>query len=277
MYEYQLGLYEKAFPDDLPLEEKLLLSKELGYDFMEFCVDLNPQRAARLEWSPQERRRLREFLWEHDLRMTTFSLSLLRAHPLGTLDREDNETAFQILRKGVDLACDLGCRVMLINGYDVYATPSTPETQARYGENIAKAASIAARRGMVLAVENAEKAFMDSIAKAARWVRQVNNPYFRIYGDIGNVANAAGGNADLAMLDLECGRGLIAAMHLKDTMPGEYRLTRYGEGHVDFPRSVAKIQELGIRIFTAELFCQPRLDWRAEAVRVNGFLRSFFQ
>ena len=65
--------------------------------------------------------------------------------------------------------------------------------------------------------------------------------------------------------------------HLKDTMPGEYRLTRYGEGHVDFPRSVAKIQELGIRIFTAELFCQPQLDWRAEAVRVNGFLRSFFQ
>ena len=78
------------------------------------------------------------------------------------------------------------------------------------------------------------------------------------------------------LLDLACGKGLIAAMHLKDTMPGEYRLTRYGEGHVDFPRSVELIQQLGIRIFTAELFCQPQLDWKAEAIRVNRFLRGFF-
>lgn len=276
MYEYQLGLYEKAFPDDLPLEEKLLLTKELGYDFMEFCVDLNPQRAARLDWTKEQRRQLREFLAANDLRMTTFSLSLLRGHPLGTLDDGDNEIAFDILRRGVDLACDLGCQVMLINGYDVYSGPSTPETQARYGRNIPKAAAIAAQRGVVLAVENAEKAFMDSIAKAARWVRQVDSPYFRIYGDTGNIANAAGGNTDLAMLDLACGRGLIAAMHLKDSMPGEYRLTRYGEGHVDFARSIDLIQELGIRIFTAELFCQPQLGWKEEAARVNHFLRSFF-
>ena len=32
MYEYQLGIYEKAMPDEMPLEDKLLCAKELGYD-----------------------------------------------------------------------------------------------------------------------------------------------------------------------------------------------------------------------------------------------------
>ena len=36
---YQLGLYEKAMPSDLSWEEKLNLTKESGFDYLEMSID----------------------------------------------------------------------------------------------------------------------------------------------------------------------------------------------------------------------------------------------
>ncbi len=276
MYRYKLGLYEKAMPDDMPLEQKLLAVKETGYDHMEMCVDLDPQRQKRLDWTKEERVYWRNFMFENDVPVTTFSLSALRGCPLGELDEQKNNQALEMIEKGATLACDLGARVMLINGYDVYDTPSTPQTVARFYENLAKAVAICEQKGIVMAIENAEKPFCDSVEKAAIYVRHQNSSCFGIYADCGNSANYAQGDADKVLYDLSCGRGMIAAMHLKDTTPGEYRMTRYGQGHVDFDRVVKTVKQMGVRIFTAELFYNPDVDWKPEAVRVGKFLRSFF-
>jgi len=276
MYTYQLGLYEKALPDDMPLREKLLTAKKLGYDYTELCVDLDPVRAARLDWTAAERRDLTAFMATNGLHFTTLSLSLLRRTPMGLSDESAAEF-MRILEKGLQLSCDLGAGILLFNGYDVYDVPSTAETQARFSKYLPRAAELAEKYGVVIGMENAEKEFIDSIAKAVYHVKQVNSPYLRIYGDVGNTANAMNGDADKAVADIRSGSGLIAAMHLKDTTPGEYRLTPYGAGHVDFTRSVALCKELGISVFTAELFQRPDVtDYEAEALRVHNFLRSFF-
>ena len=276
MYDYSLGLYEKAMPDSMPLEEKLLFAKRTGYDHMELCVDLDPAREARLNWTKEERAYWRNFVYEHDIPFTTFSLSALRRLPLGLLDPEKNEQSFKMLEKGARLACDLGSRVMLINGYDVYDEQSTSETTARFYENLPRAVSICERYGIILAIENAERQFCDKISKAAKYVDYINSPYFKIYADCGNTANSVNGNTDMALYDLATGTGKIAAMHLKDSIPGEYRFTPYGQGHVDFKRNIDFIKSMGIRIFTAELFYKQDTDFEAEAIRVNQFLRSFF-
>lgn len=274
--KYTLSLYEKAMPDNMPLFEKLLACRDCGFDSMEFCVDLNPERGARLNWTARERRALSGFLINNGMRIATLSLSALRACPLGELDANQNARALDMLEKGAWMCCDIGSQIMLINGYDVYATPSAPETVERFGQNIAKAAEICASYGVILAIENAERPFMDSFSKVAEWVRRIDSPYLRIYGDIGNTFNALKGNAELALADFDKGRGITAAVHLKDSMPGEYRFTRYGEGHVDFARSIQKCLDIGVRMFTAELFYRERLNWREEAARVNAFLRGFF-
>ena len=274
--KYTLSLYEKAMPDDMPLFEKLLTCRNCGFDSMELCVDLNPERGARLNWTARERRALSDFLIDNGMRIATFSLSALRACPMGELDANQNTRALDMLEKSAWMCCDIGSQIILINGYDVYATPSAPETVERFGRNIAKAAEICASYGVVLAIENAERPFMDSFSKVAEWVRRIDSPYLRIYGDIGNTFNAFKGDAGLALEDFETGRGITAAAHLKDTMPGEYRFTRYGEGHVDFTRSVKKCLDIGVRMFTAELFYREQLNWREEAMRVNTFLRGFF-
>ncbi|HWR24395.1 MAG TPA: L-ribulose-5-phosphate 3-epimerase [Feifaniaceae bacterium] len=274
--KYTLSLYEKAMPDGMPLNEKLLATRACGYDGMELCVDLNPEREARLNWTARERREISTFLIDNGMRIPTFSLSALRACPLGELDAAKNARALDMLEKSAWLCCEIGSHIILINGYDVYFTPSTPQTVERFGENIAKAAELCASYGVTLAIENAERPFIDRFGKAAQWVRHVDSPYLRIYGDIGNTFNAYEGDISHALMDFETGRGITAAVHLKDTLPGEYRFTRYGEGHVDFAQAVKKCLDIGVRLFTAELFYQEQLDWRGEASRVNTFLRGFF-
>lgn len=276
MYDYALGLYEKALPDDMPLTEKLLTARDLGYDYMELCVDLNPQRAARLDWTKEQRWELMDFMHRNGLRFVTLSMSVLRRSPMG--ESEENAAAFmQTLQKGLELACDLGARVILFNGYDTYNQPSTPETRTRYHRHLPEAVALAARYGVVIGMENAEKEFVDSIAKAAALVDEIDSPWLRIYGDIANTSQAMGGDVEKCMADIRAGKGRIAAMHLKDCIPGDYRFPNYGEGQVDFPRSVALCKELGIRIFTAELFLTPGVtDYKGQARRVQEFLRKFF-
>lgn len=273
---YTLSLYEKAMPDDMPLTQKLLSARECGYDGCELCVDTDTSRIARLDWTRSQRRELAEFLRREGLYITTFSLSALRSWTLGALDAGSNARALAMAEKAMDLCRDLGARILLINGYDVYSLPSTPQTAGRFRENLARVADIAASRGVMVGLENAEMPFIDSIAKAAAWVREINCPFLAVYGDVGNSYNAMEGSTPKVLADIEAGCGALSAVHLKDTEPGEYRYTRYGRGQVDFAASVSRCLDMGVRIFTAELFYQPHLPWKDEAVRVNRFLRGYF-
>ncbi|MEF1301578.1 xylulose 5-phosphate 3-epimerase, partial [Vibrio owensii] len=39
LQRHRVGLYEKALPNELSWEEKLSVTKELGFDFLEISVD----------------------------------------------------------------------------------------------------------------------------------------------------------------------------------------------------------------------------------------------
>ena len=274
-YRYSLGMYEKALPDDVPLGEKMHAARKCGFDHLEFCVDLNEERAARLDWSSDEREKWRRLSAEMGVPFTTFSLSLLRKTPLGMLDREKNEEAFRVIDKGCRLAVDLGSRVMLVNGYDVYEEPSTPETRARFFENLPKAVSICAYYGVILGIENAEMPFCRTITDAVELCSHVPSPFFRVYGDIGNETNAFDGDAGRVYEDMLKGRGYVTALHLKDSLPGKYRFRDYGKGHVDFARCVKAAKEMGVHLFTAEIFCDESRDYNRYAGEVAEFLRGY--
>ena len=275
-YRYSLGMYEKALPDEMPLDEKMLLAKESGFDHVEFCVDLLEERAARLNWPEAERERWRSTAVRMGVPFTTFSLSLLRKTPLGMLDPEKNREAFRVIDEGCRLAVALGSRVMLVNGYDVYDEPSTPETVARFYENLPAAVGICAYHGVILGIENAEMPFCSTIEDAVNYCRAVPSPYFRVYGDIGNSTNAFCGDADRTVEDLRKGRGYVTSLHLKDSLPNEYRFRDYGKGHVDFAKCIAAAKEIGVHLFTAEIFCDTGRDYIGYVSEVARFLRNYF-
>jgi L-ribulose-5-phosphate 3-epimerase len=59
---YTLGIYEKAMPDALSLENKLLAAKENGFEFLELCIDQDRSRQNRLDWPAKDRADLRRFM-----------------------------------------------------------------------------------------------------------------------------------------------------------------------------------------------------------------------
>lgn len=276
MYEYKLGLYEKAMPDDMPLTEKLLLTRELGYDYMELCVDLHPERAKRLDWTKEERWALVKFLQENNLKLVTLSMSVLRRCPIG-FSEESAQEFLRTLEQGLELACDLGCRVILFNGYDTFNTPSNDETKARLHRYLPQVADLAARYGVVIGMENADQKYVDTIEKASSIVKEVNSPWMRVYADFANSAVTYEGDMDKCEQDIYTGQGYVAAMHLKDAIPGDYRYAGYGKGMIDMQRMIDACKKMRLRLFTAELFLYADCDdYRAQAQYVHDYLRKFF-
>ena len=45
-----LGLYEKAIPKDITWKDRLQITKDLGFDFLEISVDESDDRLSRLDW-----------------------------------------------------------------------------------------------------------------------------------------------------------------------------------------------------------------------------------
>lgn len=272
--KYDIGMYEKAAPDGLALDEKMRMACRCGYDYIEFCVDMLPERAVRLEWSREERKRWRMLSYDMNIPFKTLSLSLLRKMPLGTLNQKINEQSLKIIEKAAMLAADIGSRIILVNGYDVYGEPSTDETKKRYYENLQKAADICSKYGLIIGIENSDTAFCATVQQVVEMANKVASPYVQVYADIANAVIAAEGDNQAALEDIRTGAGKIVAMHLKDMVPNDYRYTKYGEGNVDFEANIKLAKKLGVHMFTAELFCDGEMNYEEKAKNVNRFLRA---
>ena len=67
MEGYRLGLYEKAMPDELSLEEKLLLAKKIGFDYVEISIDETEEKISRLDFDKKRKNELHQFMTEQGL------------------------------------------------------------------------------------------------------------------------------------------------------------------------------------------------------------------
>lgn len=259
MTEYQLGLYEKAMPEALPLSEKLKAAGEAGFDFMELSIDEGDEKIARLDWTSSEIDRTRHFIEAAGLPVYSICLSAHRRFPLGDPDKAVRTRGLAIMEKAISLAASLGVRIIQLAGYDVYYKESSEATRAFFAENLARSVEMAARSSVLLAFETMETPFLNTVEKAMYWVNKIASPYLAIYPDLGNITCALNGNPQLVAADLESGRGHLAALHLKETKPGVFREVPYGAGHVDFKSGIKTAWALGVRFFTGEFW------WTREA------------
>jgi L-ribulose-5-phosphate 3-epimerase len=276
MARYRLGLYEKSMPTSLGLPEKLRETRAAGFDFLELSVDETPEKLERLELDAAARRALVEAMYDAGVRTETMCLSGHRRFPIGSSEPEVARRGMEIMAGAVDLAVDLGIRVIQLAGYDVYYSESTEETRQRFSDNLAECVELAAARGVVLAFETMETEFMNTVEKAMRHVRRVDSPYLQVYPDIGNLTNAARAAGRSPLDDLRTGRGRIAAMHLKETVPGKFREIPFGTGHVDFEAAIREALAMGVHLFVAEFWCPRQGDWRAQMQHARTFLRDRF-
>jgi len=232
--DYQLGMYEKSMPNTLSLGEKLNMCRECGFDWLELSIDETDEKLARLEWGQEERSELRHAMESEGVQIRTMCLSGHRKYPLGSSDPEIEKRGMEIMAKAIELAADLGIRIIQLAGYDVYYETGNDETRERFINNLKKAAVMASRRSVMMGFETMETPFMDTVEKAMIYVNAVNSPYLQVYPDIGNLTNASLIYSTSVTDDLMKGSGHIAAAHLKETVPGKYREIPFGTGHTDY-------------------------------------------
>jgi len=264
--KYSIGLYEKSMPNTLSLEEKLRTAKDVGYDYVEISIDETDEKLSRLDMKKEERMQLVKTMMDLEMPMRTMCLSGHRKYPLGSSDPAVCARSMEIMEKAIQLAEDLGIRIIQLAGYDVYYEQSTPDTVARFEENLNKAVLMAAKAGVVLGFETMETEFMDTVEKCMKYVNLVNSAYLNVYPDSGNITNAAVKYGTDVLKDLETGAGHIVALHLKESLPGRYREVRYGEGHVDFNAMINKAWELGVRKYVTEFWYTGNINWHDDLV-----------
>ena len=140
----------------------------------------------------------------------------------------------EIMEKAINLADDLGIRIIQLAGYDVYYEEGSEESERLFRENLKKATLMAASKGIVIGFETMETEFLNTTEKAMKYVNLIDNPYLGVYPDSGNLTNAAVTYGTSVLDDLETGRDHIFALHLKETVPGKFREIPFLTGHVDF-------------------------------------------
>lgn len=240
MKAYSIGLYEKAMPGKLSWTEKMLAAKKAGYDFIEISIDETDEKLKRLDMSKEERMGLVSLMQTLEMPIRTMCLSGHRKYPLGSNDPEIRQRSMEIMEKALQLADDLGVRIIQLAGYDVYYEQGNDETKKYFLNNLKKSSEMAAAKGILMGFETMETEFMNTVQKAMSYVKQVDSAYLNVYPDLGNITNAAVTYGKPVNNDLETGRGKLVAMHLKETVPGKFREIPFGTGHVDFENGIKK-------------------------------------
>lgn len=262
MKAYSIGLYEKAMPGNLSWTEKILVAKKAGYDFIEISIDETDEKLKRLDMSKEERIGLVSLMQALDMPIRTMCLSGHRKYPLGSNDPEIRQRSMEIMEKALQLADDLGVRIIQLAGYDVYYEQSNNETKKYFLNNLKKITEMAASKGILMGFETMETEFMNTVQKVMSYVKQIDSVYLNVYPDLGNITNAVVSYGKDVNNDLETGRGKLVAMHLKETVPGKFREIPFGTGHVDFENGIKKAWELGVRRFVTEFWYTGNPNWQ---------------
>jgi L-ribulose-5-phosphate 3-epimerase len=203
-------------------------------------------------------------------------LSGHRKYPIGSEDEKTRSRGMEIMSDAIDFAADTGIRIIQIAGYDEYYNPSNEQTRQYFGQNLRRSVELASRKGVILAFETMETEFLNTVGKAMYWVNLINSPYLKVYPDLGNITNAALLYGNKVVEDLISGRGHIAAMHLKESLPGKFREIPFGTGHVDFKNAIDTASKLGVKMFVSEFWYTGNEDWKEQLKFANKFIRSKF-
>ena len=273
----RIGLYEKALPASLDFVSWMEIAQELGFHFWELSIDESASRLARLGWTRKQRAELRSQSWQLDSPIHSMCLSGHRKYPFGSKDPDIRKKAAQIMAQAIELAYDLGIRIIQLAGYDVYYEEHTPDSHQLFLQGLRNACDMAERAGVVLAIEIMDTEYINSIYKYLEVAKIISSPNLKVYPDMGNLF---AWNNDIKK-NLEAGIQEIIALHIKDTkavtenFPGQFRDLIIGEGQVNFVRYFEILKQLNYHgPFVIEMWanqqslsdCQKNLRFALERI-----------
>ena len=239
-----IGIYEKGLPYSISWEERLLLAKRIGFDYIELSIDEDDGRIERLNWSAEQKRELLSMTQDIQMPILSLSLSAHRKYSLGSADLSIRRKGIDIFAKAIDFACELNIRFIQIMGYWVFYEPILSTSRDLFLEGLNYGINRAAKQGVMLGMENVEsREQICSIEQAMDYVKLINSPWFQLYSDFANLS-ALG--LDVPS-ELKKGEGHFIAIHVKDAKPNQVRRVPFGKGCVDFLTSFNSLAELNFQ------------------------------
>ena len=264
------GLYEKSICTTWPWEDKLLLVKDAGYDYLEIAIDATPQKMDRL-YNKEEKLIIRRASEKTDMPYYTFAFTANRFFPLGSEDDEIREKGVQILKDAIDFASYIGAKTVQIAGYDEYEKPRNLVTEGHFRNSLERCVDHASIRGVIISLETMDSDFLDTTKKAMRYVREFDSAFLQVGVDPGNIT-AMGNNP---ITDFPIGGKHIVEVEFKDVKPGEVRNVFYGEGIVDFDACFKALGEIGYQSFmAAEMWANDDPAYHPNIYKAIEFLKE---
>ena len=283
-----MGIYEKALPKKESWSTKINISKQAGYDFIEISVDESDERLARLDWSNEEIKNMKNLLIDKDFRIPSMTFSGQKRFPMGSIDTATREKSMDLMKKAIEISDKLGIRIIQVTGYDVYYEERSDKTRELFIQNLKKASEWASKACITLAIENMENTFLNSVTKYMEIAKEVDSPWLKLYPDLGNLT---AWTHDEVYNELEKGikSQQIIAVHLKeakkvtDTFGGIFRELEFGTGDVNFVKTFETLKKAEFKgPFLVEMWNESSetpledikkvRDWMISRMKEGGFI-----
>lgn len=220
-----------AFPD---MEELFEQAAQIGFDGVELDI--------RAEWkdepimSPEGRDEIRRLSDETGVEVPSLCIGALWQFSPAASDQKLLEASRTIIGAAIEGAAEIGAQWILIP-----VTPAEEDIphevcQARWIEEMQKAAALAAAANVVLCLENVGRGCGKSAQDLLDLVGGIDSPSVRTYYDVGN-ACAFGHDA---VEEIRALAEVIGVVHIKDR-----DADLLGDGIVDIPGCVETLREVG--------------------------------
>lgn len=274
---YCVGVYEKAFPEQLSIEEMLFLSKNAKYDYFELSIDRTEKRINRLN-DKQYIYDINKAIDKIGIPISSIGVSALGTYTLGNTSENIRNIARGIFLNAVDFALELGARIIQIPAADMPKFEERSEiNKSLFFKNLKEVLNYASMKGIMVGIENMENDFMDTTEKVREVIEYINSPYLVFYTDAGNLTNAFNEDIKLILQDMQLCNGRLAAFHIKEVKKDKYGGLYYGEGIVDFESIVKRAYQLGSRRFTMEYWYTGRDNWKDELIEARRLCDSWIE
>jgi len=272
----KLGINEKSLPFEMSWMNKLKLAKEQGFSFVEMSIDETDTRISRLDWNRDQRFNLVKDIYETGIPIDTMMLSALRKFPLGSENKAIYTQAYNMCKKAIILAKDLGIRNIQIAGYDEYYGTKTVLTAENFIENLQRVVDFAAANQVMISIETMDDYFINSIAKVKKIKQSIVSPWLQAYPDLGNISAWPD---NIPGQDLMDGLDSIISIHVKDTLsvtentPGKFKNVPFGTGDVEFLGLFKTLKRLAYQgTFTIEMWSENENDCLDRIIYAHDFV-----
>ncbi len=263
----KIGLNSGIFPANWSPAQKLEATARVGAAGLELNIDATQLWTQRLDSAA--RRALRQQAQAAGVAFTSLCLNAHWVFNLTSPDVRIRDIGISLLLAAIDMAQDLGATALLVPGCDQEESPENKWELFRDG--VMHGIARAEQAGVALALEAVGKPFLFNTEKLLQMIEACGgSEALGIYLDVGNSTH---GGMDPAA-EIRAARGRAVLVHVKDWDPSGTGERRLGAGGVEFPPSLAALEEIGYdHYLVVELPPNPA-DPEAVARHSVGFLQE---